>query len=636
MSYFVYRSLTPHKKRIRLVNVLPETHYSLRDNTLDQHHGGHDLSDSSSPISCTVTHVSLDNAPAYTALSYNWGDPSQCHSILVNGARFTVTVNLEAALRQLRLADEPLTLWIDALCIDQNDEVEKSEQLDQMRQIYSQARSVIAWLGPAADNSDIAVQWVEQYGGRSFELGIGMKPELRLRYLLDNLEATGKDVVDGRLREFIRDLKDQLSPANVEYADLINSLYNVFKRAYWSRIWVVQELASASTVKFMCGNRTVTEHSLDHALRLVRNFRQYRLLQEKNDAPIVHSHGLSIHSITTGNPINLLKFRKAAGPSPLIHLMRSFRFFQATDPRDKVFALLGIAQDTQALGLRPDYRKSCEDVYTDLAWAFIRNGYIEILSLCELPKQIAGLPSWVHDWSLMNRRSPLQQRALDRSAQPITTILEPRFSASGINQMIDLQGVRMTGRRTPLLLRAIFLGEVRQIGQHWESEAVGRWLLELQRLSILITYTSEMSSERAHTVWRTAVADQEIRQGKRKPRLSEEKIRIIHESLKNMDMSLIDAQTILAAGLSDYFEQIRSVARGRRPLLASDGYLGIGPHETEQGDLVFILLGADTPYILRRQGEDGTLRLIGEAYVHGVMDGETMEGNPALETIALS
>lgn len=635
MSFFEYRSLTPHKKRIRLINVLPETHHSLVENSLDQHHGDQGPYESSNPVSCTLSHVSLDNAPAYTALSYNWGDATQRLAILVNGATVMVTTNLEAALRHLRPQDEPFTLWVDALCIDQSDEVEKSEQLEQMRQIYSQALSVIAWLGPAADNSDIAIQWIQQYGGRSFELGIGTKQELRLCYLLETLEATGQDLVDEKLKGFVEDLKEQLSPANLEHADLITALLKLFKRAYWSRIWVVQELTSASRVLFICGSRTVTEVCLNHALRLLRNFGQYQLLQWNRNTPIAHFPGVSISSIVTGNPINLLKFRSAAGPSPLIHLMRSFRRFQATDPRDKVFALLGIAGDTEALGLRPDYRKSCEEVYSDLARTLIQNGFIELLSLCEFPKQIAGLPSWVHDWSARSYRSPLQQRSLDRTARPVTTILEPGFSASGTNQTIDLKGGHTIGCKMPLLLRATFLGEVRQLGMDWEREAVGRWLLDLQRLSSLIP-DSKLSGGQSHAVWRTAVADQEIRQGIRKPRLSEQKIRIVHESLKSVDMSLIDVQTLIGAGLSDYCEQLQVVAQGRRPLLASSCYLGIGPRETEQGDLVFILHGADTPYILRRHSQDKTLRLIGEAYVHGVMDGEAMEGNPAIEAIALS
>ena len=533
MSYFHWRALTPPEKRIRLIHVLPENHHSLVENSLCQHHGDPYPSESTNPVSVTVSHVSLDNAPAYTALSYNWGDETQKLAILVNGAPFMVTTNLEAALRHLRLRDESLTLWVDALCIDQENEEEKSEQLEHMRHIYSQAISVIAWLGPAVDNSDIAMQWIQQYGGRSFELDIGTKPDLRLRYLLETVEASGKDLVDKRLKGFIEDLKEQFSPANLEHTGFDTALLDLFKRAYWSRIWVVQELTSASRLLFMCGNETMTDDSLNHALRLLRNFGQYRRLHWDHDTPIAHSKEASIISIDIGNPINLLKFRRAAGPSPLIHLLRSFRHFQATDPKDKVLALLGIARDVEALGLHPDYRKSCKEIYTDLARTLIQNGYIEVLSLCKFPKQIAGLPSWVHDWSLKSYRSPLQQRSLDRSALPITTILEPGFAASGISQTIVLKGEHTVDRPMLLLLRATFLGEVRQLGMVWEREAVGRWLLDLQRLSHLIPDVSEMSGGRARAVWRTAVADQEIRQGIRKHRLSEEKIHLVHESLKN-------------------------------------------------------------------------------------------------------
>jgi Heterokaryon incompatibility protein (HET) len=616
MSYFIYRSLTPHKRRIRLIHVLPASEPSM-------------------PITCTISHVSLDNTPAYIALSYNWGGTTRQREILINGAIFSVSEKLEVALRHLRLQHEPLTLWIDALCIDQDDDVEKSKQLEQMRQIYSQALSVVAWLGPATDNSDVAMQWIQQYGGRSFDLGIGTKPEKQLCRLLESLDARRKDLIDEELERFIEDLKVQLSPANPEHTYVITALLKLLKRPYWSRIWVVQELASASKVLFVCGKRMVEEDPLHHALRLLRNFRLYQLLKWGQDTPIRHSEGVSIISIDTHNPIILLKIRRAAEPSPLIYLMRSLRHFQATDPRDKVFALLGIASDTKTLGLRPDYRKSCEEVYTDLARALIQNGYIELLSLCEFPKERPVLPSWVPDWSRESYRSPLQQRSLDRSTRPRTTILEPRFSASGINYTIGLNSGHTIGCNMPLLLPARFLGEVRQLGMSWEHEAVGRWLHDLHSLSHLMSDAFKLSSGRAQAVWRTAVADQEIRQGIKKPRLSEERIRTVNDALKNKDLALVDEQTFIGVGLGDYCQQLQLIAQGRRPLLASGGFLGIGPRETEPGDLVFILLGADVPYILRQQSQDDKLRLIGEAYVHGIMDGEAMEGDPAIETIAL-
>ncbi|KAH7412582.1 heterokaryon incompatibility protein-domain-containing protein [Cadophora sp. MPI-SDFR-AT-0126] len=635
MSYFEYQPLTPLKARIRLIDVLPEPSYRSMHSPLHKHHGDQALPQSSNPVSCTLSHVALESAPPYTALSYSWGDTAQSVGILVNGATVMATLNLEAALRHLRLPDKPRTLWVDSLCIDQNNDVEKSEQLEQMPQIYVQALSVVAWLGPAERNSDAALNWIQEYGGRSLDLGIGTKPDLQLRYLMDLLKANRKDLVDARLTKFAAEIQDDLSPDNLENAETITALSAFFKRPYWSRVWVIQELSSASSLTFMCGNRTVEDDHLNHAARLLRNFGHWQHLQRTLDAPLAHSSKGSVNSVDTRHPIILMKSRRAAEPFPLMYLIRAFWHFQATDPRDKVFALLGIAKDAVDLALHPDYGKSCKEVYSDLARTLIRNGYIEILSLCEFPKQIDGLPSWVHDWSAKSYRSPLQERSLDRRARPITSMLEPKFSASGTNKTTSLAGQHTTSWEMPLVLRATFLGEVQQVGMSWDIDAFGRWLHDLQTLSSLIPDTSSTGG-RAHAVWRTAVADQEIRKGIGKPRLSEEKVRSIHESLKDADISLMDGQSFLRVSLADYCEQLRVVAQGRRPLLVSGNYLGIGPSETEKGDLAFIVLGADTPYILRRCSQDRTLRLIGEAYIHGVMDGEAMEGSPVIEEIAIS
>jgi hypothetical protein len=586
-------------------------------------------------VSCTVAHASLNNGPAYAALSYTWGDPKQTVPILVDGAIFMATINLEAALRHLRLTNTSLTLWIDALCIDQSNNIEKSEQLEQMRQIYEQASSVIAWLGPSAGNSDIALRWIEEYGDRSFELGIGDTPELRLQTLLKAHDANEEDIKNEKLRNFIRDLKEKLSPAKLEQTGLYTGLFELFKRPYWSRIWVVQELSSASKLLFRCGKSTMTDEALNHALRILRNFAQYQNLKHPNTLS-AQSQTYPLLAINTGNPINLLKFRRAPGPFPIIHLLRSFRRFLATDPRDKLFALLGIARDAEVLGLHPDYTKSCDEVYTGLSRTLIQNGYLEVLALCEFPKNLEGLHSWVLDWSLKPSRSPLQQRSLNRSKRPLETFLEPSFSAAG-KTTIHVESNRrdVIGSKIPLLLHAIFLGEVQETGTQWEDGAVGRWLLDLQRLSELSPSTSEISKERSHATWRTAVGDQELRQGPRKPRFSEEKIRTVHERLKDADMNVFDVRAFIHAGLGDYFEQLQIMAVARRPLLVSGDCLGIGPRETERGDLVFILLGGNTPYILRRLSQKDAFIVIGEAYVHGAMDGERTEGDPAIETITL-
>lgn len=189
MFFFVHRLLAPLKGEIRLLHLLPkEDHVSVEEPQNEGHEDANPLG-SSECVRYAVSHVSLDNALAYTALPYNWGYASRKRAIVVDGAICAVTENLEAALRHLRLQDKRLTLWVDALCINQSDEVEKSEQMQQMRQVYSQATSVVAWLGPTADQSDLAMHWIEQFEGRFLELGIGTKPEMQLVRLLMKVET---------------------------------------------------------------------------------------------------------------------------------------------------------------------------------------------------------------------------------------------------------------------------------------------------------------------------------------------------------------------------------------------------------------------------------------------------------------
>ena len=187
----------------------------------------------------------------------------------------------------------------------------------------------------------------------------------------------------------------------------------------------------------------------------------------------------------------------------------------------------------------------------------------------------------------------------------------------------------------PLLLYGAVLGTVGQLGLVWENGGVGVWLHDLDRLSYLATDTFKTTEGRQKTVWRTIVADQEIRQGKKKPRLSKEKLSSVHEVLKDKDLSLTKVQTLITTGLGDYCEQLQIVAPGRRPLSMSSGYYGIGPYETQAGDVLVIFIRAQVPYILRRYSEGNSFRLVGEAYVHGVMDGEAMKDFTTTEMISL-
>ncbi|KAI1593343.1 heterokaryon incompatibility protein, partial [Pyrenophora tritici-repentis] len=551
--------------------------------------------------------------------------------ILVGDALFHVTKSLEVALSHLTPEDKPLTLWIDALCIDQDDEVEKTEQVQQMQQIYSKATSVIAWLGPAAENSDAAMHWIQRYGSLSHELGIGTRPELRLRQLLQMFELDPDKLPHEGLRGLLRDISTQLSPGTYGSEGIGMALSKLFKRAYWSRIWVVQELVHAKCVQFVCGNMAVSEEPLHHSLRLLRNFGQYQHFKSAQHPQAIDSE-IASASIHTRNPVNTLKIRRAVGPFPLIYLIRTLRYFQATDPRDRIFALLSFAADAAALDLRPDYRKSCKEVYIETTISLLRNGIFDILSLCEAHEEISELPSWVPDFTRISYRVPLQQRAMKREAVPVTTVLQPRFSASGDNQDTSVSYERTQGSPIPLLLHAKFVDEVKHLGTTWEPQAFGLWLQELREFSH--QDPTLFGPHHLRAVWRTAVADQEIRQGNQKPRLSERGLAKVHNSLRSLDLGTANARTFAQLGLEDYLYQLQDVAYGRRPFCTSKGHIGIGPCQMAPGDLLYLLIGTDVPYILRPDS-DGKLRLVGEAYAHGIMDGEAMEDGPPVDVIAM-
>jgi hypothetical protein len=127
---FQYRPLDSAQNEIRLLRISPALH-------------------ADSTIHCQIFHTSLDNAPLYEALSYAWGDRSGLHKIHIGSTSVHVTPNLDHALRRLRPkpGDPELVIWVDALCINQEDIPERSIQTSKMRTIYQNAEKVSIWLG---------------------------------------------------------------------------------------------------------------------------------------------------------------------------------------------------------------------------------------------------------------------------------------------------------------------------------------------------------------------------------------------------------------------------------------------------------------------------------------------------------
>ncbi|MCJ1475418.1 hypothetical protein MMC13_004080, partial [Lambiella insularis] len=321
-------------------------------------------------ICCELVTVSLDDDPAYEALSYVWGNPDVTLPVRVGNHVLDITTNLESALWHLRSQEVARMLWIDAICIDQRNVEEKSQQVALMRDIYSRAKMVLVWLGPGSETGYRALDLLQlfSHGQHYYEMPIF-----------------------GTLRKgtFLND------PTRLDDFKLLQYLA---ENPWWQRVWVVQEVALARNLTIHLGDRTVTWEDLEAVLAwLARHlsccaaryrddphlYNIDRILTNFEDAAVWQAFTREL--IQKGHRVSLSR------------LLYRLRYLQATDHRDKVYAVLALARDDVA---EPNYSLSVPAIYKSTAFAVIaQTGSLEILSSAAPLPQHYDLPSWVPDWS---------------------------------------------------------------------------------------------------------------------------------------------------------------------------------------------------------------------------------------------
>jgi hypothetical protein len=370
--------------------------------------------DSGSPLQTTLQEKCLDSTSVpYHALSYVWGTNHNLVPISCNLQTLHVTPNLHAVLLEYRHRNSHMPLWVDAVCINQADVSERTSQVRMMQEIYSSAECVVVWLGPA-DPSDapalellktIYAPWATfRHNGRDLPLFTGTTPQ-------------GQDAELG---------------AKVPDA-YFDALAAFLMRPWFSRIWIVQELLMARKVVIWCGDATLDQFPvLETAARLMQMWNCHTRLQIATTAladPEVQAKG-RLKLVCAGR-LEALKAVREQGNQGIIYLLLLTRCFDATDLRDKIFALVGLASDVDEAFV--DYSKSCEEVLTQLS-RVVLDGSVETDTGCALDiwscitrdaDEELDKPSWVVDWltlknqlytPLMGRypsRKPFIQRAPD-------------------------------------------------------------------------------------------------------------------------------------------------------------------------------------------------------------------------------
>jgi ankyrin repeat protein len=354
-------------------------------------------------IDFELDEVSLVSKTPFEALSYEWQEKFGTIPVQCEGQKILITPNCKAAMEKLRLRDKSRYLWIDAICINQTDDQERNQQVAIMGDIYRAADKVIMWLGEETETIH-----------ETFDL---LPTVARAQRIL--LQAAGKLTAEEGSRDGGED-PQKLLDNMFKDRHIMRDFEDLMERTYWTRAWILPEIVIAgSRGVAMCGNQSCDWTTFKAGMPLYE-FCKFGQL------PMVFESVL-VGDFAAGAEVRF---------EDVVFVLQTL---DATDPRDKVFASLGIASEGRVpIGREPlverpvaDYTMSVQQVFThaaryiiDIAGIF----WVWRLGIQRSTKRIDNLPSWVPDF---NRRPPnteidpfgdsRQFYLLDIPEDPITT-----------------------------------------------------------------------------------------------------------------------------------------------------------------------------------------------------------------------
>jgi len=241
------------------------------------------------PLYAHFAHESMYGNVSYQCLSYTWGTDELTSELILNGMIVPIRKNLEDALRGLRNQTSKTTIWVDAICIDQQNIKERSRQVSRMHQIYESADGVLVWLGESDEDNDIALDSIaSRYGYDSMDVLVDWEngeasvpryfeyvddvpsdTETKNALLLKRNASSHPGTID---EEGVSVKEKNIQSAHLTRAktragksNLWAAVYRLLQRPYFRRMWVVQEIAAASLPTVWCGKRRVAWGDLHSA-----------------------------------------------------------------------------------------------------------------------------------------------------------------------------------------------------------------------------------------------------------------------------------------------------------------------------------------------------------------------------------
>jgi hypothetical protein len=514
-------------------------------------------------------------------------DPSHVHVLAKDHSEgiLSISQNLDLALRHLRHRSISRLMWIDALCINQADSDEKSIQVTLMGLIYSQADSVIAWLGPEEHDSQIALILMQHWAKH-------VEADWDFNQLTPAAQSNDHTWADVHVP----------IPFQPGELDAVCALVN---RPYFQRTWVRQEVVLGSKAYFQCGIEKLPWLDFRKAIAC--------LSWKKHDSAAyrpVRDINVRISAAVSLCQMSLDTFYY----SNIRILMRDTK---CEDPRDRIYAILTLLNpEDRKLDVKPDYSRTVEDLYTDVARRnIVERCQLNVFETCELSSRSIDIPSWVPDWS-----THLNFHHITLS----------RWSAcawiSAQATVIDDKTIRVTGMN---------MAQIQNITEYEFN--ISDWtyddLLEILRKvrptadSVNNQDTSALSSleKYCRCFAGDSFSNDFVPPRAEKPRFEDgmRDLNIIWSSNARWN----DLTGLTSNFATHYATRCASLLHGRCLFTATDGHFGLAPANTQKGDMVCVLLGCRFPVVLRPSSASQlptTWQVVGICQAQGLMNGEAI------------
>jgi hypothetical protein len=589
---------TPLKEgEVRLLHLLPVT------------------GDDPSLISCQLYHVSIDNMPPYEALSYSWdtslSGQTPHPTIYVDGKELKIMPSLEAFLRQHRHDhDSGLPLWIDAICVNQNDLVERRKQVAMMWRLYTQLARLVVWLGIDDDAEiKIATEFIQQHASAQRE------GQQSIRKFQEN--------VISRFRE--------------EGLDFTVPLHKFLSRPWFSRTWIVQEYVLGSqkgTGVFKCGSLQL---SLDDMIALALFLQWLWLDNMAHTVRAESSDGFAQCSqvwISLHLAQNSLELGQAETSTDFLLWLAVLRAQFATDPRDKIYAALGLAQvygqsDLSRVdnfsALIVDYTASIQNVYSSLVKSLVGSTKrLNILLACSHRSSYIE-QSWTPDWSLPGLVSFGFMGLWYGSTN---TSKKDGFYSSGTEDAFaifadDLSTMTVRGLRCDKVKETLMIDNQRSVSDDPGAASTATvpiprsWLDEgpyTSKRQFVLTLCQIMDLGIDDDMINLLSEDEFVALGLNE--ITNSTTRTLH------DDGLSSHLDLLTPSFMERIEENQQIIT--QLFITGKGFLGKDfSYMVETGDIICVLLGCPAPVALRQVGSH--YEFIRSVYVDGIMYGEAIE-----------